>query len=35
VKSKCDAWKKENKERGRLFEGAQITDTTTVVGADR
>ena len=29
VKSKCEAWKEENKERGRLFEEAQLRDTTT------
>jgi bifunctional non-homologous end joining protein LigD len=29
VKSKCQAWKEENKERGRLFEEAQIRNTTT------
>ena len=29
VKSKCDAWKKENKDRGRLFQEAQLRDTTT------
>jgi bifunctional non-homologous end joining protein LigD len=29
VKSKCVAWKEENKERGRLFEEAQLRDTTT------
>ena len=29
VKSKCVTWKEENKERGRLFEGAQLRDMTT------
>ena len=29
VKSKCAAWKEANKERGRLFEEAQLRGTTT------
>ena len=29
VKSKCDAWKEKNKERGQLFEEAHLRDTTT------
>ena len=28
VKSKCAEWREENKERGRLFEEAQLTTTT-------
>ena len=29
VKSKCEAWKEQNKERGRLFEEAQFRGSTT------